>query len=209
MSPCWGIVVAAGSGTRFGGPKHDALLAGEPLWRYARDALLDGGCDDAVVVGDVPGGVAGGSHRHLSVAAGLAAVAASVDIILVHDAARPLASADLVRSVIGRVRRGDVDGAVPAIPVRDAVKRVAGERIAGAVDRSALVVVQTPQAFRAAVLRKAHAAAGGGAADDAELVERIGGSVAIVPGEPTNLKVTYPRDLTVAAALLSALRGSR
>lgn len=205
MTPCWGIVVAAGSGSRFGAPKHAALLSGIPLWQHAVASLREGGCDDVVVVGDVPGGIPGGAHRRLSVAAGLAAVPDSAATVLVHDAARPLASPDLVRVVVGRLGAGDVDGVIPAVPVRDALKEVAGDIVVRGVDRSSLVAVQTPQGFRADSLRRAHAAATEGeAADDAELVERVGGSVAIVLGEPHNLKITYPGDLEVAAAILDS-----
>ena len=102
--------------------------------------------------------------------------------------------------MIAAVRAG-ADGAVPGIPVADTLKRVDGERVAGTVDRAQLVAVQTPQAFRASVLRAAHAS-GDDATDDAALVEVVGGRVMVVPGDPRNLKITDPADLVIAAALL-------
>jgi 2-C-methyl-D-erythritol 4-phosphate cytidylyltransferase len=138
------------------------------------------------------------------VRAGLAAVPADADVIAVHDAARPLAAPALYAAVVAAVRAG-ADGAIPGIPVADTLKRVDArgheQVIVGTVDRSALVAAQTPQAFRADVLRAAHAS-GDDATDDAALVEARGGKVVIVPGDPSNLKLTGPRDLAVAAALL-------
>jgi 2-C-methyl-D-erythritol 4-phosphate cytidylyltransferase len=196
-----GIVVAAGRGTRFGGPKHIADLAGEPLWRRARDALLEGGCEYTVVVADLPGAIPGGERRRDSVAAGLRALPEETEFVLVHDAARALAGAGLVRSVIARLQEGGCDGVVPVVPARDTIKQVTGEVVTGTLDRSGLVLVQTPQGFRAAALRAAHAAGSGDAGDDAVLVERNGGRVVTVPGEVTNLKITYPDDLRLAEAL--------
>jgi 2-C-methyl-D-erythritol 4-phosphate cytidylyltransferase len=134
------------------------------------------------------------------VRAGLAAVPSDADVIVVHDAARPLATADLFAAVIDAVREG-ADAAVPAVVVTDTVKRVDGDRVLDTPPRETLVAVQTPQAFRAAALRAAHAD-GGDATDDAALVEAAGGTVLTVPGDPRNLKVTTTTDLTVAAALL-------
>ncbi|MDX1689606.1 MAG: IspD/TarI family cytidylyltransferase [Acidimicrobiia bacterium] len=197
-----GIVVAAGAGTRFGGTKHTALLGGVPLWRRAARALEDAGIDDVLVVGDVPGGIPGGARRRDSVRAGLAEVPVFVEFVLVHDAARPLATAALVRRIVDRLALGDVEGVVPAVPIRDTVKTVADGRVAATVDRSGLVAVQTPQGFRRDALLAAHDASDEDASDDALLVERAGGSVAVVEGDPSNLKVTFPDDLAVAEALL-------
>jgi 2-C-methyl-D-erythritol 4-phosphate cytidylyltransferase len=134
------------------------------------------------------------------VRAGLGAVPLGAEIVVVHDAARPLASAELFHAVIGAVRDG-ADGAVPGLAVADTLKRVDDVRVTATVDRVGLVAVQTPQAFAAATLRAAHAT-GADATDDAALVEEIGGTVVVVPGDPRNLKVTGPADLMIAAALL-------
>jgi 2-C-methyl-D-erythritol 4-phosphate cytidylyltransferase len=151
--------------------------------------------------------VAGGATRAESVRAGLAAVPVHVDVVVVHDAARPLAGAGLYAAVVAAVRAG-ADGAIPGLPVADTLKRVEGDAdasgtgvIVGTVDRGGLVAAQTPQAFRADVLRAAHAS-GRDATDDAALVEARGGKVVVVPGDPRNLKLTGPRDLAVAEALL-------
>ncbi|MFQ5947881.1 MAG: 2-C-methyl-D-erythritol 4-phosphate cytidylyltransferase [Acidimicrobiia bacterium] len=198
----YGIVVAAGRGRRFGGSKHDALLGGTPLWRHAADALLEGGVDQVITVGPVPGGIPGGERRRDSVLAGLEAVPAEVEHVLVHDAARPLASASLVVRVLERLRSGDAVAVVPVLPVPDALKRLDGDWVEATVDRSTLAVAQTPQGFVASMLREAHAAYPDDVPDDAALVERLGGKVAAVPGEPSNIKVTYPADLVLAGALL-------
>lgn len=194
----WGIVVAAGRGTRFGGAKHELELEGHPLWAWARDALLEAGADDVVLVGPVPGGVAGGVRRQDSVAAGLSAVPGSADIVAVHDAARPLAGPAMIARLIDLVRSGAADGVVPVIPVRDTIKRVQGDRIVATLDREGLVAAQTPQVFRASWLRRAHREVTGDATDDASMVESIGGSVITAPGEPAAMKITYPEDVVTA-----------
>jgi 2-C-methyl-D-erythritol 4-phosphate cytidylyltransferase/2-C-methyl-D-erythritol 2,4-cyclodiphosphate synthase len=196
-----GIVVAAGSGERFGAPKGAVVLGGRPLWEWGRDALLAGGVASVVVVG--AGGMEGGLRRRDSVAIGLAALPDGATHVLVHDAARPLAGPSLVRRVIDRLAVGDADGVVPAIPVRDTIKRVDGESVVETVERSALVAVQTPQGFLLDSLRAAHAANDIDASDDALLIERWGGSVVMVPGEGSNLKITYAGDLSIVEALLS------
>jgi 2-C-methyl-D-erythritol 4-phosphate cytidylyltransferase len=147
--------------------------------------------------------VAGGSTRSESVRAGLAAVPTSATVICVHDAARPLASAALYEAVIDAVLAG-ADAAVPGVAVSDTIKVVAGGAVVvETLDRGSLVAVQTPQAFRATSLRAAHANAGEGT-DDAALVERAGGRVVVVPGEPNNLKITVPDDLDRARVLVAA-----
>lgn len=203
----WAILVAAGRGARFGGPKHEADLDGEPLWVHAERALRSSGLEDVVVVGDVPGGVAGGPRRRDSVSRGLAEVPEGVEFVLVHDAARPLASPALVGRVADRLRVGDAAGVVPAVPVRDTLKDTADDVVTGSVDRSSLVAVQTPQGFVTGVLRRAHAAGQDDATDDAMLLEAIGERVVTVPGDPANLKITYPEDLVLARLLLSSGHG--
>jgi 2-C-methyl-D-erythritol 4-phosphate cytidylyltransferase len=204
----WAIVVAAGGGTRFGGAKQFAPLAGATVLDRAVGVASEA-CDGVVVVlpGDAdwkpPPAVItalGGATRSDSVRAGLACVPASAEIIVVHDAARPLASRALFASVIAAVTDG-ADGAVPGLPVADTLKRVRDERVLETVARDDLVAVQTPQAFRADVLRAAHAS-GGINTDDAALVEAAGSRVVVVPGERRNLKLTLVVDLELAQALI-------
>lgn len=203
----WTIVVAAGRGARFGGLKPYAALCGRRVldWSLAAARSASEGVV-LVVVAERSGQpepqadrtVAGGVTRSGSVRAGLAAVPPSCATVLVHDAARPLATAELFQRVVAAVDEG-ADGAVPSVPVIDTIRRVDG----AVLDRHGLVAVQTPQAFRADRLRAAHAP-GGEATDDAALVEAAGGRVVLVPGDPTNLKITGPSDLVAAAALLEA-----
>jgi 2-C-methyl-D-erythritol 4-phosphate cytidylyltransferase len=160
----------------------------------AEDAVWDGAAVWATVIG--------GATRSDSVRAGLAAIPEGAEIVVVHDAARPLADRVLFDAVIAAVRAG-ADAAVPGIPVADTLKRVDGARVVETVARDDLVAVQTPQAFRCAALRAAHRGAPD-ATDDAALIEAIGGTVVVVPGDPRNLKVTTPTDLAVAAVLLGA-----
>ena len=199
----WGILLAAGRGTRFGRPKHNLELHDVPLWQWAHRALIDGGVEELVVVGDVEGAVPGGDRRQDSVAAGLEQIPVDDGLVLVHDAARPLLTPDLVQRVIARMAIGDVAGVIPAVPIRDTIKRVDHERVTETVDRGDLVSVQTPQGFDLRTLRSAHASFDGNATDDSSMVESIGGSVAVVEGDPMNLKVTYPEDLLLVEALRS------
>ena len=205
----WGIVVAGGTGSRFGVPKQFEIVAGARLVDRAVAAVA-AACDEVVVV--LPAGVAwdgrpvaatvpGGSTRSASVRAGLDAVASSAAVVVVHDAARPLAPPALFEAVIGAVRAG-ADAAVPGLPIPDTVKRVHDDHVVETIARDGLRAVQTPQAFRSDALRAAHTA-GGEATDDAALVEAAGGRVVVVPGDPRNLKITTPDDLTLAAALLA------
>ncbi len=200
----WGIVVAAGSGSRFGGDKHAAILGGVPLWRWAERLFAEVGLDGVVLVGDVPAGIPGGARRQDSVAAGLAAIPNSADIILVHDAARPLASKGMVCRLLEALAAiGEVAGAVPAVPIRDTIKRVSGNEIKETIDRAHLVAVQTPQAFKGEALRTAHAQITSDVTDDSAMVEAIGGKVLVVDGEPRNIKVTFAADLAMAESLLT------
>jgi 2-C-methyl-D-erythritol 4-phosphate cytidylyltransferase len=208
----WVVVVAAGDGARFGGLKQWAEIDGRSLVEWSLEAarsVADGVVlvlrADAVDASPpdshgVDAVVAGGATRAASVRAGLAAVPLDADVIVVHDGARPLASPALFRAVVDTVAAGAA-GAVPGLAVADTVKRVddAGS-VVSTVERHGLVTVQTPQAFRADVLRRAHAGAGE-AHDDAGLVEARGATVRVVPGEPRNLKVTTPADLDTARAL--------
>jgi 2-C-methyl-D-erythritol 4-phosphate cytidylyltransferase len=203
----WTIVVAAGSGARFGAPKQFERVGDDRLVDIAV-GTAQRRSDRVVIV--LPAGtewdgppvaaaVTGGATRADSVRAGLAAVPDTADVVVVHDAARPLATEALFDAVIGAVRDG-ADGAVPGLLVADTIKRVDGERVVETVPREELVAVQTPQAFRAGALRAAHRDGADGT-DDAALVERDGGKVVVVPGDPANVKVTGPDDLALVAAL--------
>jgi 2-C-methyl-D-erythritol 4-phosphate cytidylyltransferase len=212
--PTWAIVVAAGTGVRFGGAKQFLRLGGVPVVDRAV-ATAASACDGVVVVvpepspwNPPPGVVAtsGGATRSDSVRAGLALVPDDADVIVVHDAARPLASRALFVSVIGAVREG-ADAAIPGLPVADTLKRVEDGRVLETVPRDGVVAVQTPQAFRARALRAAHAA-GGVDTDDAALVEAAGGTVVVVDGEPGNLKLTRAADVELAQALLDSGSGA-
>jgi len=202
-APIWGILLAAGRGTRFGRPKHNLELHDVPLWHWAQRALVDGGVGELVVVGDVDGAVPGGDRRQDSVAAGLAQIPVEDGLVLIHDAARPLLTPAVVQRVIARLLVGDVAGVIPAVPVRDTIKRVEQGRVVETADRRDLVSVQTPQGFDIRTLRAAHAASAIEATDDASMVESIGRSIAVVEGDPMNLKVTYPEDLLLIEALRS------
>jgi len=204
-SSVWAIVVAAGSGDRFGGPKQYERLGDRRVLDWSLGAAR-AACDGVVVVvhprhaDDDEGAdavVAGGATRSESVRAGLAAVPADVDVVLVHDAARPLAPAAVWRRVIDAVRAG-ADAAVPAVPVADTLRELGG----GTVDRTRFVAVQTPQGFRAAALRAAHAG-GEEATDDAALVEADGGMVLVVDGDPAAAKITSPHDLRALEGFLT------
>ncbi len=200
----WAVIVAAGSGSRYGRPKHDLELGGCALWERCRDTLMSvDGIEGVVVVGDVPGGVPGGERRRDSVAAGLSHVPESIDWVLVHDAARPLVTVELVRRVLDAAADTDADGVVPANQVTDTIKRVRDSYIVETIDRSELATVQTPQAFRTGVLRAAHEIDPEvDVTDDAGLVERAGGRIMTIPGESTNIKITYEGDLRIAESYL-------
>jgi 2-C-methyl-D-erythritol 4-phosphate cytidylyltransferase len=215
--PVVGIIAAGGSGERLGvaTPKAFVVLAGRELVGWSLDALSEV-CDRVVVAlpaaspqssvldpqADV---VAGGDSRSASVRnAVLAAPEASVYVV--HDAARPLVTSDLVRRCLEALEPG-VDGVVAAARMTDTVKEAAPDgRVLHTLDRSSLWRIQTPQVFRAEVLREAlerDPAALAAATDDASLVEEQGGTVHVVEAPPQNLKVTSESDLRVAEALLT------
>jgi 2-C-methyl-D-erythritol 4-phosphate cytidylyltransferase len=151
--------------------------------------------------GKVSACVTGGATRAESVAAALAEIPEDAAVVLVHDAARPLVDDDVIERVLGALSEG-WDGAVPGLPPSDTVKRVRDEAVVETLDRSELVVVQTPQAFVASVLRAAFAGEVPAASDCAALVEARGGRVRVVPGDPRLLKVTTPDDLRLVATWL-------
>ncbi len=201
-------MVGGGSGQRFGMPKQYESLGNVRV--IDRAVAVAREVSDGVVIvvpqedAEREGAIAGGDSRSESVRAGLAAVPADATIICVHDAARPLASADLYGRAIDAVRQG-ADAAIPGIAVADTIKVVADGVVVSTPDRSSLVAVQTPQAFRATTLRAAHAL-GVDATDDAALVEAIGGLVIVVDGEAANRKITVPDDLDWARRQLDSER---
>jgi len=194
----WTIVVAAGTGSRTGLAKQYEQVGGQRVIDLATAAARSVSAGVVIVVPpsdvEAEGGVAGGATRSESVRAGLAAVPRDATIVCVHDAARPFASTQLFAAVIEAVSAG-ADAAIPGVPVTDTIKRIDADHVVVETPpRAALVAVQTPQAFRADVLRAAHAA-GCDATDDAALVELRGGRVVVVTGELTNRKITHPDDL--------------
>lgn len=194
----WTVVVGGGNGQRFGKQKQYELIGDRRVIDHSK-AVAEQMSDGVVVV--VPASdavaeraIAGGNSRSASVRAGLAAVPDDATIVCVHDAARPLASPAVYERVIAAVAAG-ADAAVPGIPVADTIKVVeVNGTVVATPDRSTLVAVQTPQAFRASVLRAAHAG-GGDATDDAALIEQAGGTVVVVEGDHLNRKITLPDDL--------------
>ncbi|KXO96842.1 2-C-methyl-D-erythritol 4-phosphate cytidylyltransferase [Tsukamurella tyrosinosolvens] len=215
------LVPAAGQGTRLGLniPKAFVTLEDRSLLERAVDGLLASGVVDEVVVMVPPDMidrarelvprarvVVGGAERTDSVRAGLAA-AGSADFVLVHDAARPLTPGSMIERVVSALRAG-ASAVIPVLPVADTIKRVGADgAVEATVDRSDLRAVQTPQGFTAAALRAAYDAAPGAlATDDAGLVERAGGTVVTVPGDPLALKITTAFDLRVAEVLAQEQR---
>jgi 2-C-methyl-D-erythritol 4-phosphate cytidylyltransferase len=223
------VVPAAGRGERLGpgAPKALREVGGVPMLVRSVRTLAEARLVDVVVVAapphevtsvralladhEVPAEVcvvAGGATRQESVRLAVAALAPDVDIVLVHDAARPLVPVELVDAVAAAVRDG-ADAVVPGLPVTETIKEVDGASVVRTtLDRSALRAVQTPQGFRRALLEQAHAAADLVATDDAGLVERLGRPVRVVPGAEEAFKVTRPLDLLLAEAL-TALRQAR
>ncbi len=231
------IVPAAGRGERLGpgAPKALRSLGGVPMLVHAVRALASARAVDLVVVAAPEDGVddvtallaehglldsapgragalvvAGGDTRQESVARALHSLPDDVDVVLVHDAARPLVPVSLVDAVAAAVR-GGADAVVPGLPVSDTIKSVdAADVVSATLDRGALRAVQTPQGFRRATLTEAHAAADpdAPATDDAGLVERLGGKVVVVPGDEEAFKVTRPLDLVLAEAVLARRRAA-
>jgi 2-C-methyl-D-erythritol 4-phosphate cytidylyltransferase/2-C-methyl-D-erythritol 2,4-cyclodiphosphate synthase len=211
------ILVAAGSGSRFGAdvPKQFLPLLGRPVIRHAAEALA-ADVDLLQPVGNAPAiaaalsglrhlpAVAGGATRQDSVRRGLEALAASPpDFVLVHDAARPRFPAGTIAALLAAL--DDADGAIPAVPVADTLKRVTDGVIGATLAREGLFRAQTPQAFRFGVLLAAHRAARHGAAtDDASLLEAAGKRVAVVPGSDDNIKLTYAADLSRLERIMTA-----
>ena len=218
----WALIAAAGSGERLGidRPKAFASLGGRPLLAESLDRLDRCELVDAIVVAAPPSWeepaillaeelaaskvvacVTGGATRAESVAAALFEVPIGALVVLVHDAARPLVTDAVVERLVRPLSEG-FDGAVPALPVADTLKRVHDGAVLETVERDSLVTAQTPQAFLAPALRRAFSGDFSEATDCASLVERSGGRVAVVDGDPRLVKITTPADLALAESWL-------
>lgn len=222
-SSTWAILVAGGAGARLGSdrPKAFVALGGRVLLAESLERLDSSPWIDAIVVAvpadweeaaivlaeevvasKVSAVITGGATRAESVRAALAEVPDEALVVIVHDAARPLVDDDVIERVLGPLADG-VDGVVPALPITDTVKRVERGLVAETVDRSDLVVVQTPQAFTATALRAAYAGDEPLTATDcASLVEARGGRVHVVEGDVRLLKITTMSDLALVASWL-------
>lgn len=219
------ILPAAGLGTRMGGRKSFLALAGRPILFHTLDRFLpfrEQVCqtilvahpDDVGAIGEQWGTtlrdaygvthvVAGGARRQDSVKAGLACLGPEAELVAIHDAVRPFVAPDAIAAALEAAEA--VGAAIVATPMKPTVKRVADGRIAATVDRRGLWCAQTPQVFRRQLILDAYAAEPNGpdVTDDAQLVERLGHPVAIVPGSDLNLKITTPEDLHLAEAILA------
>ncbi len=215
------IVLAAGAGRRLGADEPKAFLSigGRPILAVAAAAAAASGAVDELIV-TVPDGfeararscveglgipctvIPGGDSRQASVRAALGAIGAGIELVAVHDAARPFAPPALFVSVLEAVD-DEADGAIPVLPVADTVKRVLDGLVVTTVPREELALAQTPQAFRADALRAAHdraAATGLEVTDDAQALEAAGCVVRAIPGDPMNVKITTMLDLARAEA---------
>jgi 2-C-methyl-D-erythritol 4-phosphate cytidylyltransferase len=218
----WAVLAAAGRGERLGSdrPKAFARLGGRPLLAESLERLEESGWIDAIVIAAPPDWeepsilvaeeiaatkvsscVAGGELRSESVRLALEEVPADAAVVLVHDAARPLLPQAVIERVLQPLSEG-WDGAVPAVPLADTVKRVEGDRVLETLPRDDLVAVQTPQAFLADVLRRAVGGDVSNATDCASLVEAQGGRVKVVEGDPRLRKVTDADDLALVESWL-------
>jgi 2-C-methyl-D-erythritol 4-phosphate cytidylyltransferase len=218
----WAVLAAAGRGDRLSTdrPKAFAHLRGRPLLAESLERLERSEWIGSIVVvappdweepvillaeelgcGKVVAAVAGGESRAQSVRIGVGEVADDAAVILVHDAARPLVPDEVIERLLAALNEG-WDGAIPGLPLMDTVKRVRDCAVVETLPRHELAAVQTPQAFVAAVLREA--VAGGEATDCASLVERRGGRVRVVEGDPRLLKVTTPADLALVESWLDS-----
>lgn len=226
------LIVAAGLGERFGASRPKALveLAGRPLWEWSLRTLREAGGIGRIVIATPPayerGGaihevsidlqssldaiaVTGGATRSESVRLALAATGdgRDSDLVLVHDAARPLLTVELIEATLAAGEGEGVDAAIAATPVTDTVKQAGGDGVVTrTLDRAGLWAVQTPQVFRRGALERALDVSDevlAQATDDAWLIERSGGTVVVVPAPPENLKVTTPLDLELAELLLA------
>ena len=212
----WTVVVAGGSGSRFGGAKQLVHVGGQRVidrsvataFRVSEGVVLVTTADRVDAEhGSATSVVAGGRSRSESVRNGLTVVPASAEIIVVHDAARPLVPVAVFERAVAAVRAG-AGAVISAVSVVDTLKRVEGNTVLETVDRSSLVAVQTPQAFRADVLRRAHDS-GLDATDDAGLVEALGLPVVTVEGDVRSRKLTTAEDLAILEAFLAYEPGEK
>ncbi len=219
--PAAALIVAAGSGERLGagGPKALVPLAGRAMFEYSLEACQEAESIGPIVIAVPPDRIeafrklvgqspvrltAGGATRSQSVAAGLALI--DTELVVVHDAARPLVTSSLIDEAVAALRStAGLDAVIAAAPVTDTVKRVDSDgRVSETLDRSELRAVQTPQVFRRRALLAAIAAGDlESATDDASLIEADGGSVAVLAAPSFNIKVTVPEDIAFAEALLA------
>jgi 2-C-methyl-D-erythritol 4-phosphate cytidylyltransferase len=221
------LIVAAGRGERlgFGRPKALVPLCGQPMLAWSVGSLQAVPAVTQIVVAlpadaldAAPDGVTavpGGVQRSQSVRAALAASTAGADPVIVHDAARPLATPDIfIQALEALALAPEADAVIAATPVSDTIKEVAddGRSVTRTLDRAALWAIQTPQVFRRAALERALAEASdellSQATDDAWLIERTGGVVHVIGSDPGNLKITTPEDLRVAELLLAERRSA-
>lgn len=216
MSDVWAVVLAGGTGQRYGGAKQFEQLGGRALIDLVVDECRS--VADRVVVAlppdvawPLPGGVArvnGGATRLDSTRAALAALPDDDDtIVVIQDSAHPLAPRSLYRAVIAAVRDG-ADAAVPGVPMVDAIKIADADGwVVRSLPKAGVVIVQTPHAFRLGTLRRAHAGSPSGV-EDSELVEQIGGRVRVVPGDWGNIHVTLPAELELAKSIVRGRRAA-
>jgi 2-C-methyl-D-erythritol 4-phosphate cytidylyltransferase len=218
----WAVLAAAGRGDRLGldrpkafAPLGDGVLLAVPLRRLNDSEWIEGIViaappdweEPAILLAEelacekVSTSVTGGESRAESVRTALADVPPEAAVVLVHDAARPLVTDEVIERVLTPLSDG-WDGVVPAVPVKDTVKRVRGEEVVETLEREDLVAAQTPQAFEASVLRTALGGDIAGATDCASLVEAARGRVRVVDGDPKLLKVTDAADLELVASWL-------
>ncbi|MDE5554663.1 MAG: 2-C-methyl-D-erythritol 4-phosphate cytidylyltransferase [Muribaculaceae bacterium] len=218
------IIVAAGSGLRYGAPlpKQFCELAGRPVVMHTVDRLrhiMPDANITLVISRDMsdlwsdlcskhsfasPEIAFGGATRWESVRNAIAAGSPEADIIMVHDAVRPLVTSEMIDSIKQAMSDSDVDGAIPAVPVTDSLRVVGADGSSVSIDRSPMRAVQTPQAFKAMLLRKAYSMPYQDSfTDDASVMESAGfGNLKLTKGSPSNIKITNPGDIAVAELLM-------
>lgn len=204
------IVVAAGSGLRFGGLKQLEMINNRRVIDISLEiaarsvdyvvCVVTPGVDFGALSADMV--VDGGPSRSASVRCGLSVLPEDFDLVVVHDAARPMASPEIYREILTKLSNGS-QAVVPVLAVNDTIKRVVNSKVVSTLDRSELVYTQTPQGFRRSVLMKAHES-GLEATDDAHLVEMLGVPVDVIDGEKTNFKITTKDDFD---RIIQVMRG--